>query len=278
MARLALISDTHLGAAPRDVHAANFEAVVRRINASAPDLVLNCGDLSFHGRIRGDDLDAAKAAHERLAPRVRVIAGNHDVGDSGPAPYGGWGITDDRRAAYAQRFGPEWWQDALGDWRIIGVNAQLMGSGLAAEAAQWAWLADTLSDAAQPTLLAIHKPVPASGPADRAAAALDPVSAARLRALLAPPGHGPRVLCSGHVHEGFDRVVEGIHVIGAPSTASRHGTTPRFGGALDLGLIELDLTSDAAAARFVAPDDMTPFDVADQQEAYANLKTQEPWP
>lgn len=280
MARLTLISDTHLGAAPRDVHNANFDAVVAYLNATNPDLVINCGDVSFHGRVRGDDLDLALDAHARGNSRVRFIPGNHDTGDSGPCPYGGWGIDEARCAAYRARFGPDWWQETLGDWRILGLNTQLMGSGLPAETEQRDWLEQALSDTAQPTLVAIHKPAvfPREDTTDYGLSALAAADRAVFMDLVAPKGHGPRVVCSGHVHECFEREIEGIRVIGVPSTASVNGTAPRHGGTLALGLIELTLEGDQVTSRFVTPEGMTRFDMQTQLDAYNALKTNEPAP
>ena len=280
MPRLTLISDTHLGAAPRDVHNANFDAVVAYLNATNPDLVINCGDLSFHGRMRGDDLDLALEAHARVRPQVRFIPGNHDTGDCGPNPYGGWGIDEARCAAYRARFGQDWWQQELGDWRVLGLNAQLMGSGLPAETEQRDWLAQALSDPAQPTLIAIHKPAVFARD-DGIEYGLSAVAApdrAAFMDLVAPKGHGPRIVCSGHVHEYFARETEGIQVIGVPSTASVHGTVPRHGGTLALGLIELSLEGDRVTSRFVTPEGMTHFDIQTQLDVYNALKTTEPAP
>ena len=61
---------------------------------------------------------------------------------------------------YRRHFGEDFWLADAERWMLAGVNAQLLGSGLAAEAAQWAWLASLpVRTAGRPLALFIHKPL-----------------------------------------------------------------------------------------------------------------------
>ena len=68
--------------------------------------------------------------------------------------------------------GPDRWSLTLNGWTLLGINAQLAGTGLAAETAQWSWLEQRLSEpgtSGQPVALVMHKPVTATA-AEMAAA------------------------------------------------------------------------------------------------------------
>ena len=43
-------------------------------------------------------------------------------------------------ATYRQLFGPDRWCLNAGSWRLLGINAQLLGTGSPEEAEQWQWL------------------------------------------------------------------------------------------------------------------------------------------
>jgi 3',5'-cyclic AMP phosphodiesterase CpdA len=119
----------------------NFEAMARIIGARSPDLVVNAGDIAFNGADVEDDLAYARACHAALDAAVRAVPGNHDVGDNP------WGlgveqpITDTRLERYRRHFGDDFWSVDVASWHFVGANAQLFGSGLAVEEAQWSCLA-----------------------------------------------------------------------------------------------------------------------------------------
>jgi 3',5'-cyclic AMP phosphodiesterase CpdA len=79
-ARVAVVSDTHLsGRAPDALH--NWDAVVREIERTGPDLVVHLGDLTLDGTDNRQDLEDARAALDRLTVPWRAVPGNHDIGD-----------------------------------------------------------------------------------------------------------------------------------------------------------------------------------------------------
>jgi hypothetical protein len=119
--------------------------------------------------------------------------------------------------------GSDYWSLVIADWTLLAVNAQLAGSGLAAEASQWSWLEDQLrsADPGQRIALLAHKPLTA--PADELAAAppyrfWPPPSRQRLSDLFA--GRPPELIVSGHVHQSRSLRLDGTRHVWVPTTWS----------------------------------------------------------
>jgi 3',5'-cyclic AMP phosphodiesterase CpdA len=183
--RVILVSDTHLS--PRVPEArANWEAVLRYVRATAPDLVIHLGDLSMDG-YDPDDLRYGRRQLDRLAVPWHAVPGNHDVGDNPrPGAPADWTLDASRLQRWLDIVGPDRWSLTVSGWTLLGLNAQLAGTGLPAEAAQWSWLEEQLGECgpSQPIALVMHKPVAASE-AELAAAPSD-------RFLPATAGSGSR--------------------------------------------------------------------------------------
>jgi hypothetical protein len=203
-ARVILVSDTHLSASAPQAQA-NWDAVVSYVGACAPDLVIHLGDLSLDGARDAVDLRHGRTQLDRLPAPWRAVPGNHDIGDN-PWPGAPAGIAVD--AARQQRWldivGADHWSITVGGWIVLAINAQLLGSGLQAEAAQWSWLEEQVGGhrGRQPVALITHKPV----------------TATRTELAAAPPyrfwpqpahdrlarlfgGAAPALVMSGHVHQ-----------------------------------------------------------------------------
>lgn len=153
------VSDTHLSR----THAYfqdNWDAFVDCVAEEKPDLVFVTGDMCFNGPANPDDLAYARSQLDRLSVPWRAIPGNHDIGDVPPDPKLKHPISPKRRDAYRAEFGDEYWVEDLGGWRFVGLNAQLMGSGLPDEPDQIAFLTDALATAGDRSIaLLIHKPL-----------------------------------------------------------------------------------------------------------------------
>jgi 3',5'-cyclic AMP phosphodiesterase CpdA len=79
--RIVLVSDTHL--APRaTAFAENWTAAAAWIGRNAPDLVVNLGDITADGVSAPEELDAASVVFEALGRPMRLLPGNHDIGDN----------------------------------------------------------------------------------------------------------------------------------------------------------------------------------------------------
>lgn len=203
MARLVVVSDTHLspGDAPASAH---WDAVVAHVAEARPDLVLHAGDVTLDGANEASHLNEGRRQLDRLGAPWRAVPGNHDIGDTPPTAGGGdAAVNDSRRRSWTDHIGAPWWSTRLDGWALLGVDIQIMGSGLDAEAEQWKWLASTLSDAGTttPVALVMHRPV-APSPQELIRAPrrfVSAVAAQRIEELSA--GADVRLVLSGHVHQ-----------------------------------------------------------------------------
>lgn len=217
--RVIQISDTHLGH-DRRWFLPNFEAMRAIIALRRPDLVINTGDISLDGAASEDDLAFARRCHDALPVPWRAVPGNHDVGDNPWRADLEQPIDIERLARYRSHFGEDSWIVEAGGWVLAGVNAQLLGSGLAAEMDQRLLLATLPERAAgRPVALFIHKPLFDRSPDETQVTHryVPPEPRARLRELLR--GADLRVVASGHVHQHRCRREGGVDHIWAPSTA-----------------------------------------------------------
>jgi hypothetical protein len=109
-----------------------------------------------------------------------------------------------RHGRWLDIVGAHHWSVTVGGWVLLAVNAQLLGSGLAAEAAQWSWLEEQAGRhrGRQPVALITHKPVTAAGTELAAAPPYrfwpQPARGQLARLFAATP---PALVMSGHVHQ-----------------------------------------------------------------------------
>lgn len=154
---LVQVSDLHLD--PTDAeHRQRLPALREVVAAAHPDLVVVSGDVSADGYRHDGMFAAVKRELDRLGPSVHVIPGNHDVGDK---PGEAAPLQPDYVERWAAVFGADRFCTHHGGWRLIGLNTQLLGTGLPAEAAQFAWLDAHLraaSDEGSPVALFMHAP------------------------------------------------------------------------------------------------------------------------
>lgn len=248
---MVVVSDTHLSSRAPEA-AANWEAVVAYVGTSEPDLVVHLGDLTLDGARHPDEIDEARQLLDRLPSPWKAIPGNHDIGDNpreGEHP--GEAITAARRDHWVHTLGADWWSLEVGAWTLVALDAQLLGSGLDAEANQRQWLAATLAaavEAGRSVALLIHKPLTA--PAGELAAAppyrfVPAPFVDDLNSLLSP-GRVPLVV-SGHVHQYRELEAGGRRHAWAPTTWAvlPDAVQPVF-GAKRAGVLTLELNDDGS--------------------------------
>lgn len=194
------VSDTHLSR----THAYfqdNWDAFVDCVAEEKPDLVFVTGDMCFNGPMNPDDLAYARSQMDRLPVAWRAIPGNHDIGDVPPDRKLKHPITAERRTAYRRHFGEEHWVQDIGDWRFVGLNAQLMDSGLPGEAEQIAMLEDALASAGRRSrALVIHKPLFHASPDETGQSPTTVFPDARRKLLALCEQYDVKLVASGHRH------------------------------------------------------------------------------
>ena len=219
--RVIFVSDTHLSPDAPEAQE-NWAAVVRYVAAATPDLVVHLGDLSLDGARNAADLHHARGQLEMLPVPWTAVPGNHDIGDN-PRPDAPeeLSVTEARRQRWRDVVGADYWSLVIADWTLLAVNAQLAGSGLAAEASQWSWLEDQLRNAApgQRIALLAHKPLTAT---EAELAAAPPYrfwpAASRERLSHMFAGRPPAVFVSGHVHQSRQLRLDGTSHLWVPTT------------------------------------------------------------
>jgi 3',5'-cyclic AMP phosphodiesterase CpdA len=213
------VSDTHLSR----THAYfqdNWDAFVDCVAEEQPDLVFVTGDMCFNGPVNPDDLVFAREQLDRIPAPWRAIPGNHDIGDVPPDAKLKHPISPERRDAYRAQFGEEYWVEERGGWRFIGLNAQLMGSGLADEADQIAFLTDALASAGDRSVaLLIHKPLFHASPreTEKSTSTVYPEPRAVLLDLCRK--YRVKLVASGHRHCYRKQKLGGTQLVWAPASA-----------------------------------------------------------
>lgn len=237
------MADSHL--APGNTLASdNWAAITAHVAASRPDTVVHLGDLTVDGAGDPSQLTAALPHLETLAAPWRIVPGNHDIGDN---PVGGADhsvVSPERLAAWSDTFGSDRWRLDYDGWTILALNAQLLDSGLDAEADQWAWLDDELAglDRGHGLMLALHKPLlaPAEERENAPVYRFVPAGTAdRLLGILRE--FALAAVISGHVHQARTLDMDGIRHIWCPTSWATLGAgQPSFGFKLT-GAVSVDL-------------------------------------
>jgi 3',5'-cyclic AMP phosphodiesterase CpdA len=258
--RIALLADTHLSArSPECV--ANWHAARRAVGRLGADQTIHLGDITLDGKTHAEELGFAAQRMRQWPTAMRCVPGNHDLGDgSGDMPLDSRGM-----AAYREVFGPDHWAIDTGDWRLLGIDAQLLGSGSPQEHALWAWLDLQACDPAAPanTALFLHRPVLRPHPGESARKGRYVARQASERLLGGALQSTLRLVVSGHTHQYLDLTVAGVRHIWMPSTAFilPDDMQTRIGEKL-VGIGLLDFSDGAARFDLWCPDGMARHDVS----------------
>ena len=248
--RIIQISDTHLS--PRKAHFAdNWEPLARWIGAERPDLVIHTGDVTVDGADTDEDLAYAAGLMQSLEVRSRALPGNHDVGETGHQRQP---VNEERLARWRARFGADWWVEEVGGWRLVGLDALLLGSGSDAEAAQMAWLEATLAASAGSRIAwFLHKPLFIDSPdeGDTGYWSVKPQPRARLLSLA--ESHRVALVASGHLHKAHDFRLGPTRYLWAPASSFLVGSfQPAMPGEKRLGAVLYEFGASGFSARICA--------------------------
>jgi 3',5'-cyclic AMP phosphodiesterase CpdA len=270
-----LVSDTHLSSKDR-LLVENWSATARWIELARPDLVVHLGDITANGAHEDGELVFAREVFRQTGTDVCFLPGNHDIGDHAPGPTPGLDAEHPfdpvRLDEFRALFGPDRWALDLGGWRLIGLNAPLMGTGLPEEAAQSAWLAQALRGHAGPLGVFLHKPL------FRDALDEDEVHTryvprpARQALMAALAGCELRFVAAGHTHQVRKVVRDGVEHVWAPSTAF---TVPDFRqeiiGEKLVGVMTLHLSDAGHSFSHIIPAGMKPHSLMAFEHIYPAL-------
>lgn len=248
---IALITDSHLSPrAPELV--ANWQATAAAVAASGAELTLHLGDITLDGQRWPEELDFARRCIESWPTPMRCVPGNHDVGHG----CGEAALDAAQLQRYRAQIGPDRWSILADGWLLLGLNAQLLGSGSAEEAEQWQWLEAHAAQAGDRAVaLLLHRPLAWPVPQEAARSGRYVPAAARQRLLAGPLQGRLALVVSGHTHQHLNWQQSGVRHCWLPSTAFvlPDSMQPRVGEKLvGFGLLRLD--GAAAALDLHVPD------------------------
>ncbi|OJY68350.1 MULTISPECIES: metallophosphoesterase [unclassified Rhizobium] len=256
--KIAVLSDPHIGST-NAVFVPNWEKVVAHVNARSDiDLVVILGDLTLLGSEQPEDLLFGRLALDALQPAWLVLPGNHDVGDISRASH--QPSNSKRLALWQEQYGAtHWHSDQLPGWRLIGLNSQIIDTGLAEECAQWQALEEALATrGSRRPVLFTHMPLFLTNweEADRPAWALMHDGRERLRRLIV--GHDVSAVVTGHMHRTVQLDLPETRMIwcAASSFLTYDHSMPEQPGAALLGLTILTLGEGEVGAEFVTLHDL----------------------
>jgi 3',5'-cyclic AMP phosphodiesterase CpdA len=260
MARLVVLSDIHLS----PTHGFFWEdwCVARDLaNAANANAVIVNGDLAINGPDSDAEIDFAASALKHLQARVMPLPGNHDVGDEPPGQDPSQIVDACRLTRWDASFDTDRWVWDAGGWRLIGVNAQLFGSGLARECAQDNWLDEQLTAAkGRHIALFMHKPLFLEDPNDDVATAACIVPSARARLLQKLRLSNVRFIVSGHLHQHRDRTFDGMRHLWVPAVS--FAAPQLLGGDPRCGFTVLDFSRDGVDVAIQRPEALVSHSLA----------------
>ena len=214
--RVIQISDTHLS--PGKTHFLdNWPPLARWIAEQQPDLVIHTGDVTVDGAGVEEDLRHAAELMRELGVSFCAVPGNHDVGDAG---HGHQPVNAERLRRWRTHFGADRWVEDAENWRLIGFDAMLLGSGEPQEVVQDDWLRTAMSNAADRHIAwFLHRPLFLDSP-DEADTGYWPVKPEpRLRLIELVRRYSVGLVASGHLHRARDFRLAGTRYIWAPASS-----------------------------------------------------------
>ncbi|MGI3903633.1 MAG: metallophosphoesterase family protein [Janthinobacterium lividum] len=247
--KLLQITDTHLSPAKAQF-IDNWEPLARWIAEIGPDLIVHTGDLSVDGADHEADLAFAIELIRRLPVPVLCVPGNHDVGHLPGSPQP---VDAARLKRWRALVGPDRWVEDHGDWRLLGIDGLLCGSGTGEEAEQFAWLERSLAERdGRRVALFSHQPLFVDDPdeGDTGYWGIPPAPRRALRDLFAR--HDVALFASGHLHVAASGRLDETALVWAPATSFMVGPMQReMPGRRMLGAVihrlETDVSSEIVA-------------------------------
>jgi alkaline phosphatase D len=141
---LVQISDTHLDPANAD-KMQRVQTAFKAALAQQPDLIIHTGDISDDGFRHKNMFEQIKTMFDAVGVPWHVVPGNHDIGE----PEGEMIVRDAWLNCWHDVFRQDRFAIQQGQWYLIGLNTQIIGSGLASEDEQLKWLDEQLDTAQQ---------------------------------------------------------------------------------------------------------------------------------
>ena len=214
--RVIQISDTHLS--PGKTHFLdNWPPLARWIAEQQPDLVIHTGDVTVDGAGVEEDLRHAAGLMRELEVPFRAVPGNHDVGNPGDRHQP---VDAERLGRWRSHFGADRWIEDVENWRLIGFDAMLIGSGEPEETAQDDWLRTVMAEAGDRHIAwFLHRPLFLDSPDEGDTGYWSVKPQPRLRLIELVRRNSVGLVASGHLHKAHHFRRDGTRYIWAPASA-----------------------------------------------------------
>jgi 3',5'-cyclic AMP phosphodiesterase CpdA len=248
MIRLIQISDTHLSPA-KSQFAGNWAPLAAWIASERPDLVIHTGDVTVDGADSEDDLRYCAGLMRGLGVWLRAVPGNHDVGDSNHRHQP---VNAQRLARWERHFGADRWVEDVEGWRLVGLDALLIGSGQPEEQAQLRWLEAVMQEARDRRVAwFLHRPLFLESPEEEDTGYWSVKPEPRRDLLALVRWYGVALVASGHLHKARDFVLDGTRYVWGPSSAflCGLGVQPPMPGEKRLGAVLYEIDGTELRAR-----------------------------
>lgn len=269
------ITDTHLGAQHQDFEP-NFNQILMEIDRIQPDIVINTGDITINGADSVEDHLHARKLHDMISVPWRVLPGNHDIGDN---PSHSQHIPKqfpniERQSRFLEIWGYDRWALDLGKYRLIGLNAQLCGTGGESEKRQLDFLREEIKILGdRPIALFLHKPLFMKDSEETAftSRCIPPPQRAEFLELLG--SKNLKLIASGHMHQYYIREINGVTHAWGPSSAYilPEGFQPSIGNK-EIGYILYHLQENNIESEVIVPEGMEQSNLLDFPAPYGSLR------
>ncbi|MBG03125.1 MAG: hypothetical protein CMM59_03515 [Rhodospirillaceae bacterium] len=252
------VSDTHL-CEIFPYFADNWQHFAKEMEALKPDLLIHTGDISLSGTMDDQAMRHIRNEIDRLPVQCLAIPGNHDIGTTG-GPLKP--ISEERIGHWQTHFGEDRFAFDIEDWRLIGLNTEILGSGLPSEDLQWVHLETACANAGGREIgIFLHRPLFEKTP-DEPSSRWSLIAEPRARLIERLRAHKVRFVASGHLHRYRYISLEGIDLVWCPTTAFVTASTKNDGCIRRVGYLKWTFEGRHVRHEFIEPDGFTNHDMS----------------
>lgn len=253
--RVALVSDIRLSARSPEC-AANWHAARRAIERLHVDLTVHLGEVTLGGLFCADEFRLAAHLIGQWPTAMRCLTGNSDFADAS------WqtGLPAQWLRACRPSFGTDHWVLRAGGWRLLGLNAQILGTGSVREQALWRLveLESMHSSAPEQTAIFAHWPNACGLASSGDKGARHAAGAAYARLIDGPLKHSLSLVVASRMPAWIDVAATGVSHVWLPSKAdSMSGHMQHRIGQKLVGVGLLELGREQAGFDMWCPDGIT---------------------